>query len=261
MNFKNVMILFRDPNQWLTWLAIGLGYTAYVGMTYVSPLLASEFGVEASIITVLDTIKNSGIGLIAPLIAGFIATKKGAVRSYFLWLGLYIVSMVLIIVLPWQPAFAVIAILTILLLSFSAKGRSAISNTVLVDIKTPMYLFGTSVGIEALIMRIPDIFMFTLAGNMIDTYGNTGYYMVFGGCLVFALAGMLCNVVLVLGGAAPVPVRLNEVEEFLAGREITLETAKEAGEIAVKHAMPMSKTGYKVQEIKAMVKSAVMRLA
>ena len=66
---------------------------------------------------------------------------------------------------------------------------------------------------------------------------------------------------LVLGGAAPVPVRLNEVEEFLAGREITLETAKEAGEIAVKHAMPMSKTGYKVQEIKAMVKSAVMRLA
>lgn len=261
MNFKNVMILFRDPNQWLTWLAIGLGYTAYVGMTYISPLLASEFGVEASIITVLDTIKNSGIGLIAPLIAGFIATKKGAVRSYFLWLGLYIVSMVLIIVLPWQPAFAVIAILTILLLSFSAKGRSAISNTVLVDIKTPMYLFGTSVGIEALIMRIPDIFMFTLAGNMIDTYGNTGYYMVFGGCLVFALAGMLCNVVLVLGGAAPVPVRLNEVEEFLAGREITLETAKEAGEIAVKHAMPMSKTGYKVQEIKAMVKSAVMRLA
>ena len=195
MNFKNVMILFRDPNQWLTWLAIGLGYTAYVGMTYVSPLLASEFGVEASIITVLDTIKNSGIGLIAPLIAGFIATKKGAVRSYFLWLGLYIVSMALIIVLPWQPAFAIIAILVIILLSFSAKGRSAISNTVLVEIKTPMYLFGTSVGIEALIMRIPDMFMFTLAGNMIDAYGNTGYYMVFGGCLVFALAGLLCNLV------------------------------------------------------------------
>lgn len=196
MNVKNVMTLFRDPNQWLCWLAIGLGYTAYVGMTYISPLLASEFGVAPSVITILDTIKNSGIGLIAPLISGFLATKYGAVRSYYCWLGLYIASMVLIIVLPWKPAFAIIAILIIVMLSFSAKGRSAISNTVLVDVKTPMFLFGTSVGIEALIMRIPDIFMFTLAGNMIDKYGNTGYYMVFGGCLVFALVGMICTVIL-----------------------------------------------------------------
>lgn len=196
MNFKNIMILFRDPNQWLTWLAIGLGYTAYVGMTYISPLLVTEFGVAPSIITILDTVKNSGIGLIAPLIAGALATRHGAVRSYFCWLGLYIASMVLIILLPWKPAFAVIAILSIILLSFSAKGRSAISNTVLVDIKTPMFLFGTSVGIESLIMRIPDIFMFTLAGNMIDTYGSKGYYMVFAGCLGFALAGLLCNIIL-----------------------------------------------------------------
>lgn len=195
-NFKNVMILFRDPNQWLTWLAIGLGYTAYIGMTYISPLLASEFGVSPSVITVLDTIKNSGIGLIAPLIAGMIATRRGAVRSYFCWLGLYIASMVLIIVLPWKPAFAAIAILSVVLLSFSAKGRSAISNTVLMDVKTPMFLFGTSVGIESLIMRIPDIFMFTLAGNMIDTYGSKGYYIVFAGCLGFALAGLLCNIIL-----------------------------------------------------------------
>ncbi len=195
-NFKNVMILFRDPNQWLTWLAIGLGYTAYIGMTYISPLLASEFGVSASVITVLDTIKNSGIGLIAPLISGLLATRYGAVRSYFCWLGLYIASMVLIMVLPWQPAFAVIAILSILLLSLSAKGRSAISNTVLMDVKTPMYLFGTSVGIESLIMRIPDIFMFTLAGNMIDKYGSNGYYIVFAGCLGFALLGLICNIIL-----------------------------------------------------------------
>lgn len=195
-NFKNVLILLKDPNQWLIWISIGLGYTAYIGMTYISPLLAERFGVAPSIITVLDTIKNSGIGLVAPLIAGVLATKHGAVRSYFRWLWLYIISMALIIVLPWQPAFAVIAILSVLMLSFSAKGRSAISNTVLMDIKTPMYLFGTSVGVESLIMRIPDIFMFTLAGNLIDQYGDTGYYVVFASCLAFACLGFVCNFVL-----------------------------------------------------------------
>lgn len=66
---------------------------------------------------------------------------------------------------------------------------------------------------------------------------------------------------LVLGGVAPVPVRINEVEAFLADKEINKDVAKEAGEIAVRHTLPMSKTGYKVQEIKAMIENAIMRLA
>ena len=28
-NLKNILILFRDPDQWLAWLSIGLGYTGY----------------------------------------------------------------------------------------------------------------------------------------------------------------------------------------------------------------------------------------
>lgn len=42
-----------------------------------------------------------------------------------------------------------------------------------------MFLFGTSVGIESLIMTIPDTFCYTIAGNMIEANGVTGYYYVF----------------------------------------------------------------------------------
>ena len=72
--------------------------------------------------------------------------------------------------------------------------------------------------------------------------------------------GKILRSKLVLGGAAPVPVRLNEVEAFLVGKEITEEVAREAGEIAVKHAMPMSHNKYKINEIQALVESAVLRL-
>lgn len=195
-SLKNVLILFRDPDQWLGWLAIGLGYTGYIGMTYISPLLADVFNVSPGVITVLDTVKNSGIGLVAPLIAGMLATKFGAVRSYFVWLGLYIISMLLIIIMPWTAALAIIAILCIIMLSFSVKGRSAISSTVMTNVATPMALFGTSIGIQSLIMTIPDTFFYTIAGNLIDSYGNLGYYFVFGGCLVFALLGFLCCFIL-----------------------------------------------------------------
>lgn len=195
-NLKNVLILFHDPDQWLGWLAIGLGYTGYIGLTYISPLLVDVFGVSSSVVTAIDTVKNYGIGLVAPLIAGMLATKFGAVRSYFLWISLYVGSMVLMIIMPWQPAFVIIAVLCIIMLSFAMKGRSAISSTVMTNVSTPMFLFGTSIGIQSLIMTIPDMFCYNIAGNLIDNYGNTGYYFVFGGCLVFALLGLLCCIIL-----------------------------------------------------------------
>lgn len=155
-SFKKVLILFRDPNQWLLWLGIGLGYTGYIAMTYVSPLLTDVFGMSVSSVTVVDAIKNNAIGLIAPLIAGTLASKFGAVRSYFVWLGLYVIAVVAVIITPWAPALVAIAVLSIVLLSFSVKGRSAISNTVITNAKTPMALFGTSVCIQSVFMTIPD---------------------------------------------------------------------------------------------------------
>lgn len=70
----------------------------------------------------------------------------------------------------------------------------------------------------------------------------------------------IAQVKLVLGGVAPIPVDLHEAEAYLVGKEVTAETAEEAAEIAVKHTMPMSHNAYKINIIKAMVKTAVLRL-
>lgn len=72
--------------------------------------------------------------------------------------------------------------------------------------------------------------------------------------------GKIQRAKLILGGVAPVPVRLNEVEAYLVDKEISLEVAKEAGEIAIKHTMPMSHNKYKMNEIQAMLETAIMRL-
>ena len=135
-------------------------------MTYASPLLTDVFGMSVSSVTVVDAIKNNAIGLIAPLIAGSLASKFGAVRSYFVWLALYVIAVVAVIVTPWAPALVAVVVLSVVLLSFSVKGRSAISNTVLTNAKTPMALFGTSVCIQSVFMTIPDTFCYNIAGNM-----------------------------------------------------------------------------------------------
>jgi xanthine dehydrogenase YagS FAD-binding subunit len=65
----------------------------------------------------------------------------------------------------------------------------------------------------------------------------------------------------VLGGVAPIPWRLPEVEKLLSGERITEDLAVQAGEAAVAGARPLSKNGYKVPLTKAVVQRTVLDLA
>jgi xanthine dehydrogenase YagS FAD-binding subunit len=57
----------------------------------------------------------------------------------------------------------------------------------------------------------------------------------------------------VLGGVAPVPWRLPEVERMLKGQPITADLAAKAGEAAVAGARPLAKNGYKVGLTRSLV--------
>lgn len=72
--------------------------------------------------------------------------------------------------------------------------------------------------------------------------------------------GKISDAKVVLGGVAPVPMKREEVEEFLNGKEPTEEIAEKAAEIAVKGAVPFEKNAYKVNIIQSLVKDSVLRL-
>lgn len=59
---------------------------------------------------------------------------------------------------------------------------------------------------------------------------------------------------LVLGAVAPVPMKMKEAEAYLIGKELTEETAREAAEITMKHAIPLEMNGYKIEMAKVMVR-------
>jgi xanthine dehydrogenase YagS FAD-binding subunit len=66
---------------------------------------------------------------------------------------------------------------------------------------------------------------------------------------------------LVLGGVAPIPWRLPNVERLLAGQRITPALAAKAGEAAVAGAQPLAKNAYKVPLTKALVRRTLLALA
>jgi xanthine dehydrogenase YagS FAD-binding subunit len=66
---------------------------------------------------------------------------------------------------------------------------------------------------------------------------------------------------IVLGGVAPIPWRLPEVEKLLAGKRITPEIAAAAGEAAVAGAKPLAKNSYKVPLTRNMVRRTLEEIA
>ena len=70
--------------------------------------------------------------------------------------------------------------------------------------------------------------------------------------------GKVDSACIVLGAAAPVPIRVKEAEDFLKGKAITDQAAAEAAEAAVRGALPLGRNRYKVQVTKALVKKAIL---
>ena len=59
---------------------------------------------------------------------------------------------------------------------------------------------------------------------------------------------------LVLGAVAPIPMKMTEAENYLRGKALNEEAAREAAEIALRHAIPLEMNGYKIEMAKVMVR-------
>jgi len=65
----------------------------------------------------------------------------------------------------------------------------------------------------------------------------------------------------VLGGVAPIPWRLTDVENFLCGQSLSAAVASQAGALAIAKAQPLAKNGHKLPMTSAAVERALLRLA
>ena len=68
---------------------------------------------------------------------------------------------------------------------------------------------------------------------------------------------MIEDIRMAFGGVAPIPVRLYSVENYLRGKKISAEAAKEAAEISVEGAIAMELNSYKITDAKVMVERLI----
>ncbi len=91
---------------------------------------------------------------------------------------------------------------------------------------------------------------------------TAGDFAVVSVAIAFDLAeGLVHDARIVLGGAAPAPLRCWEAERVLEGQMPNEEMAIRAGEIALAKAQPLAHNAHKVVQARALISRGVMRVA
>jgi xanthine dehydrogenase YagS FAD-binding subunit len=121
-------------------------------------------------------------------------------------------------------------------------------------------VLGADEVLAAIVLPAPRAGMRSTNHKVLDREAWT--HAVVSAAIVLQMNDRICQSArIVLGGVAPVPWRLPEVEKLLAGQRITPALADKAGDVAVAGARPLAKNGYKVPLTRGMVARTILDIA
>lgn len=188
---------FKYPGVIWACLAYFFSYAVYQGVTYTTPFMTSCFAAPIALVSVIGLIRTYGVGLLAGPAAGFLANKmKSPTKAIIALFAASAVVLAAFMVFP-QDAALVIAIATlVVVIGFITYGTFSIGSSPLTEIGIPVSTFGTAAGLLSLVGFLPDSFLHTWFGSMIDASGNDAYASIFAILIAFAIAGCLCLVML-----------------------------------------------------------------
>ncbi|NPD32670.1 MFS transporter [Berryella wangjianweii] len=194
---KEALQAARHPGVIWACVAYFCVYAVYQGATYTTPYLTQAFGADGNLVNVVGLIRTYGIGLIAGPVVGFIATKiKSPSKAILGGLVLSMAVLVGLIVFPHDPAAALTASILVVVFGFTTYGAFSIGSSPLSEVKIPMSIFGTATGILSVIGFLPDVFIHTWYGNMIDAQGVDAFAGIFGFEIMFGAIGCICLVMM-----------------------------------------------------------------
>lgn len=201
---KNASLFnFQDAKEAFTWpgvvwaaLAMFFVYSVYQGATYTTPYMTQAFGADTNLVSVIGLIRTYGIGLIAGPFMGWVATKfKSASKAMILCFLISIGLLIGFIAMPTTAGVAVVASMVVLF-GFFTYGAFSIGSSPLSEIKMPLRIFGTATGLLSVIGFMPDMFIHTWYGSMIDANGLAAYTQIFTIEAILAALGIVCLLML-----------------------------------------------------------------
>ena len=166
-------------------------YCVYQGATYTTPYLSQAMGTDANVVNIVGLIRTYGIGLLAGPVIGAIAAKAKSSKTIIGCFVLAIVVLGAFIVMPQDSGLAIMACCLVVVFGFATYGAFSIGSSPLSELGIPMRIFGTAAGILSVIGFLPDVFIHTWYGSLIDASGVAAFNQIFGFEIMFAVLGII----------------------------------------------------------------------
>lgn len=183
---------FKWPGVIWAALILFFVYSVYQGATYTTPYLTSVFNADTTTVSVIGLIRTYGIGLIAGPFVGWLATKlKSPSKTIAICFIVAIAVLIGFIVMPVGAGVPIVACMVVVF-GFFTYGAFSTGSAPLSEIKMPMRIFGTASGLLSVVGFMPDMFIHTWYGAMIDANGTAAYAQIFGIEAALAVAGIFC---------------------------------------------------------------------
>ncbi|GIP22123.1 nitrate/nitrite transporter [Paenibacillus sp. J22TS3] len=196
--FEGIVDVLKMPSIWLAAIIIFTGYSINAGLTYVTPYLTDVFHMSVSVGAFIGIIRTYGLRLGGGPLGGIIADRMGSATRYIrIGFVAVILLMALFTIIPGNPSYLVIMLVNMLVVSLLVFTIKGVYFAPLDEIKVPNSLAGAAYGAISLVGYLPDTFIYTYFGNLLDKNpGTPGYKYIFLSLIVLAVIGFLASFLL-----------------------------------------------------------------
>lgn len=202
LNRKDFLAVAKMPRVWLCG-ALGIcNYSALIFHGYITAYLSEAFKLDASTVANLSVIRTYFMMMVGAFVAGIISDKVGSKIRFiqYVFIGMAVFSS-LYVLIPAGPKAVPLIVANFICYGLCLYSIKALYFSTIDEVQVPKKLAGTASGIISLVTYAPEIFLYTVSGNMVDHYAGTatpfqGYYNCFIAMAVLSVIGFICGLIL-----------------------------------------------------------------
>lgn len=181
LSTKEILSVVKLPQVWLMALLMLGIYGFHVGSSYLTPYSTAVLGLSAVAAGVYANVRTYGFRFVGGPLGSYVTSKrKSPVKGLILLTGATIVLMVIFNIIPSSPEYLIpvmILMSIIMILNSGSKGQAFAPMD---EMSIPVGQTGTAIAIISIIgFSVPDMFMHTIFGSLLDTYDVAAYKMIF----------------------------------------------------------------------------------
>ncbi len=194
--WKDFGKVVRLPDTWLLAIGTTVIYSVYSSNTYFNPYLIDVIGVSPTDSGAFTIIRTYVFMLIGAPIGGYLCDKffKSTAKWWVVGLSLMVGMFIITMLLPSTMNPTLAAVWT-LLPAFVTMAIYGVQFSILRELNLSPAIIGTSIGIGSFLSWTPDMYMHTLFGHWLDTYGNDGYNYIFIYLIVLSVIGVITGAI------------------------------------------------------------------